>query len=96
MERKTESISDEKIKELLFYSSEFEIVLKKGREYVCRINPKLKDGPRIVIDEFVSKLVIEKCQQRFRFDSTGTLNTEYDVLKDVKRFVVLGRFLRIV
>ncbi len=96
MSFKDAQISEEKLRELLFCAEEFEMVLRKGREYVVYINPKLKEEPRAVIDECVARLVIERCRQRFEFDFTGNLGSERKLMQDIKRFVQQGRFLCIV
>ena len=86
-------LCEDKLACLLFTQGEFEIIVRKGREYVKRINPKYKEKEISQIDGCVLRLVLEKCRERYCFDTTGELNTEYDLLADVKRFVMTGRFL---
>ncbi len=96
LNRREFNLCEEKLAELLFLQNEFDIIVKKGREYVKRINPRFKEKEAIEIDGCVLRLVLEKCRERYCFDTTGKLNTEYDLLCDVKRFVVTGRFLCVV
>ncbi|MBQ8622851.1 MAG: hypothetical protein IJ424_00500 [Oscillospiraceae bacterium] len=93
MSAKSDEISEEKVRQLLFEADEFAIILKRGRRYVTYINPEYKKMPIEITDECVAKLVVERCRQRFEFDTTGNLVCEYKLMQDIKMLVQRGMFL---